>query len=82
MELIERNIAEQELEATWQQAATGGCCLLVCGEAGIGKTALVEQFARHQSEETRLLWGACYALFTPRPLGSLHDINDWRGSRL
>jgi hypothetical protein len=46
---------------------------LVAGEAGIGKTAPVQEFCKQQSE-TRILWGACDALFTPRPLAPLHDI--------
>src|SRR6202035_2551145 len=54
-------------------AERGGCVALVAGGAGIGKTALVQEFSKQQSE-TRVLWGACDALFTPRPLGPLHDI--------
>jgi DNA-binding CsgD family transcriptional regulator/tetratricopeptide (TPR) repeat protein len=54
-------------------AERGGCVALVAGEAGIGKTALVQEFSRRQSE-TRVLWGACDALFTPQPLAPLHDI--------
>jgi DNA-binding CsgD family transcriptional regulator len=46
---------------------------LVAGEAGIGKTSLVQEFSRQQ-RETRVLWGVCDALFTPRPLAPLHDI--------
>jgi DNA-binding CsgD family transcriptional regulator/tetratricopeptide (TPR) repeat protein len=74
MELIDRDVPLQELKAAWQQAAAKGCFMLIYGEAGIGKTALVEGFANREMEHTRLLWGACDALFTPRPLGPLHDI--------
>ncbi|MGH8316277.1 MAG: ATP-binding protein, partial [Steroidobacterales bacterium] len=45
----------------------------VGGEAGVGKTALLQDFAR-QVSKVRILWGACDALFTPRPLAPLHDI--------
>ena len=74
MELLERDRCLAEL-TEWLHAATerGGCIALVAGEAGIGKTALVQEFSKSQ-RETRVLWGACDALFTPRPLGPLHDI--------
>ena len=53
---------------------------LVSGEAGIGKTSLVEQFAARR-RAPRVLWGACEALSTPHPLGPLHDVAA-RGRRL
>jgi ATP/maltotriose-dependent transcriptional regulator MalT len=74
MELVDRDIPLQELNAAWQHAEDGGRCVLIYGEAGIGKTALVEQFVQEQKGRARLLWGACDALFTPRPLGPLHDM--------
>jgi len=47
---------------------------LISGEAGIGKTALVQAFLRSAASGARVRWGACDALFTPRPLGPLHDM--------
>jgi DNA-binding CsgD family transcriptional regulator len=47
---------------------------LIYGEAGIGKTSLVEHFVEKQKYSWRILQGACDSLFTPRPLGPLHDI--------
>ena len=44
------------------------------GEAGIGKTCLVESFLAAHRAEARTLLGRCDALFTPQPLGPLHDI--------
>src|ERR1700679_1819931 len=63
MELLERERCLADL-AEWLHAAAerGGCVALVAGEAGIGKTALVEAFSNQQSD-TRILWGACDALF-------------------
>src|ERR1700676_2528268 len=74
MELLERERCLSDL-AKWLHAAAerGGCIALVAGEAGIGKTTLVQEFSKQQSE-TRVLWGACDALLTPRPLAPLHDI--------
>jgi len=75
MELLERDQPLRELEAALNDALNGaGRLVLISGEAGIGKTALVERFAREQRADVRVLWGACDALFTPRPLGPLHDM--------
>ncbi len=74
MELLERERCLADLTEWLHSAAErSGCVALVAGEAGIGKTALVQEFSKQQSE-TRVLWGACDALFTPRPLAPLHDI--------
>lgn len=48
-----------------------GRVLLVFGEAGIGKTALLRQFRDELPRRVTRLWGTCDALFTPRPLGPL-----------
>jgi DNA-binding CsgD family transcriptional regulator len=74
MHLLERDAYLGDL-AKWLGTAVerAGCVVLLAGEAGIGKTALLREFAQQQ-HEARVLWGACDALFTPRPLGPLHDI--------
>jgi DNA-binding CsgD family transcriptional regulator/tetratricopeptide (TPR) repeat protein len=74
VELLEREQCLAELTG-WLHAAAenGGCVALVAGEAGIGKTVLVQEFSK-QVNGTRILWGACDALFTPRPLAPLYDI--------
>ena len=75
MALLERETHLSELRQALGDATAGrGRTVLVTGEAGIGKTALVEQFIRGIQSEARVLWGACEALFTPRPLGPFHDI--------
>jgi DNA-binding CsgD family transcriptional regulator/tetratricopeptide (TPR) repeat protein len=75
MELLERERCLLDL-TDWLRSATerGGLVALVGGEAGIGKTTLLQEFSKQQSKATRVLWGACDALFTPRPLAPLHDI--------
>jgi len=74
MELLERRLYVAEL-GEWLAAASerGGCIALVGGEAGIGKTALLQEFSKQQ-RKTRVLWGACDSLFTPRPLAPVHAI--------
>ena len=74
-ELLEREQFLTAMASTLQEASTGiGRVVLVSGEAGIGKTSLVERFASEHDGRARILWGGCEALFTPRPLGPLHDI--------
>jgi DNA-binding CsgD family transcriptional regulator len=56
--------------------------VLVSGDAGIGKTALVRGFCDHVDGSARVLWGACDVLFTPRPLGPLVDVAALVGGEL
>lgn len=51
-----------------------GCLVLLAGEAGVGKTALVQQFLAERDPSERVWRGACDPLFTPRPLGPFIDI--------
>jgi DNA-binding CsgD family transcriptional regulator/tetratricopeptide (TPR) repeat protein len=74
VELLEREQYLADL-AEWLNTAAEctGCIALVAGEAGIGKTTLLQEFC-DQQRTARVLWGACDALFTPRPLAPLYDI--------
>ena len=75
MELIERENQMQQLKTAFAEAEAGnGRIALVYGEAGIGKTSLVQKFAADCPENIQLLQGACDALFTPRPLDPIHDM--------
>jgi DNA-binding CsgD family transcriptional regulator len=83
MELLERDIPLAELDEALRQAVAGnGQVVFISGEAGIGKSSLVEHFTRRPQQSVRVLWGACDALFTPRPLGPLHDIAAQTGGEL
>ena len=69
VELLERSSFLDALAGYAVEARHGsGRLVLVSGESGIGKTALVEAF-QAQLHGARWLWGACDGLLTPRPLG-------------
>jgi DNA-binding CsgD family transcriptional regulator len=64
------------------QRSSRGRLLLVGGEAGVGKTALLRRFCDDRAGGARVLWGACDALITPRPLGPFIDIAESTGGEL
>jgi DNA-binding CsgD family transcriptional regulator len=75
MDLLEREVVLHDLHQALSDAVAGqGRVALISGEAGLGKSALVREFARKKPGVRRVLWSACDALFTPRPLGPVHDI--------
>jgi DNA-binding CsgD family transcriptional regulator/tetratricopeptide (TPR) repeat protein len=82
MELLERaeflrTLAQYAADA----AGRDGRLVLLTGESGIGKTALVEAF-QQELRGARWLWGACDGLLTPRPLAPLFDIAAQAGGEL
>ena len=73
--ILEREDALATLHEALDDAIAGnGRIALVSGEAGIGKTTLVRSFEQDAGKRARVIVGACEALFTPRPLGPVHDI--------
>ena len=85
MTLLEREPALEALDAAMGEAAGGeGRVALVYGEAGIGKTSLVDHWSRVRAgtPPARTLWGACDSLHTPRPLGPVYDIAQQAGPEL
>ena len=55
-----------------EMTTTGrGGVVIVAGEAGVGKTALLRQFRGELPKRIRALWGSCDPLFIPCPLGPL-----------
>jgi DNA-binding CsgD family transcriptional regulator/tetratricopeptide (TPR) repeat protein len=82
MDLLERSSLLEELGGVLAATAGGGRVVLLAGEAGIGKSALVRRFAELHSGDARFLLGVCDPLLTPRALGPLHDIARQTGGRL
>jgi DNA-binding CsgD family transcriptional regulator len=75
MVLLERESYLAGLDAALAEAQAGtGRIALISGEAGIGKTSLVEHFTNIHRHNVPVLWGKCDALFSPRPLGPLFDM--------
>jgi predicted ATPase len=81
MDLLERSSLLEELSGVLA-APAGGRVVLLAGEAGIGKSALVKRFTERQSADARFLAGGCDPLLTPRALGPLHDMARQTGGRL
>jgi DNA-binding CsgD family transcriptional regulator len=83
-ELLERSSELSALEARLADVTGGstGRLVLVSGEAGIGKTALLRRFCGGLGRGVRVLWAACDPLITPRPLGPLLDISSATGGEL
>jgi DNA-binding CsgD family transcriptional regulator/tetratricopeptide (TPR) repeat protein len=73
-DLLERGPALVKLSSLLHEASTAGRMLFLCGEAGVGKSALVSRFAAMVGGSTRALVGTCDPLSTPRPLGPLLDV--------
>jgi DNA-binding CsgD family transcriptional regulator/tetratricopeptide (TPR) repeat protein len=75
MNLLERGPTLAQLDGLLRRAAAGqGHLVFLGGEAGIGKSVVVERFCHDVAGEARVLLGACDSLSTPRPLGPLADI--------
>ncbi|MEV4265836.1 AAA family ATPase [Kribbella sp. NPDC049584] len=74
MLLLERDSALEALTQYAAQARAGeGRVVLVSGEAGAGKSALLEQL-RDNLDDVCWVGGTCDGLITPRPLGPLFEI--------
>jgi DNA-binding CsgD family transcriptional regulator len=63
------------------EARPAGRVVLISGEAGIGKTALLRHFCSGL-DGVRVLWGGCDPLFTPRPLAPFLDVAATTGGEL
>ena len=74
-EVLERDAELSALADAVRAAAAGaGSVVLVMGEAGIGKSSLVEALRARMPAEGRMLVGYCDDLVTPRTLGPFRDL--------
>jgi DNA-binding CsgD family transcriptional regulator/tetratricopeptide (TPR) repeat protein len=77
---VDRSILEREHElavlavAAREAAGGAGCVALVYGEAGIGKSSLVDAVGARLPAEGRMLVGYCDDLATKRTLGPFRDL--------
>ena len=75
MQLVERESFFSFLQTKFGQVADSqGHNMLICGEAGIGKSSLVNAFCRQHKDDAVIFQGSCDALTTPRPLAPVYDI--------
>ena len=81
--MLERDAELAALAHAAREAADGhGSVVLVMGEAGIGKSSLVEALRFHLPAEGRMLVGYCDDLATPRTLGPFRDLVGSVGTEL
>ncbi|MDQ3656791.1 MAG: AAA family ATPase [Chloroflexota bacterium] len=75
MDLLERTSQLDELHGLLRRARGGsGCLVAIGGEAGAGKSSLVNRFAETARQSAEVMIGTCDPLAVPRPLGPLFDI--------
>lgn len=81
--VLERDAELSALAGAVRAAAHGhGSVVLVMGEAGIGKSSLVEALRAYLPAEGRMIVGYCDDLATPRPLGPFRDLVGSVGTEL
>lgn len=77
--LVEREVelaALRERLALLRAQPGHGGCVVVHGEAGVGKTSLLQAAARESGDDVAWWWGACEPLLSAPPLGPLLDLID------
>src|SRR5262245_50496210 len=75
MDLLERQSQLDELARRLREAEGGsGKVVFLAGEAGAGKSTLVEAFVSAPRQGVRAIWSGCDSLQTPRALGPVHEI--------
>ena len=73
--LVERDPVLRVFQSLLDGATAKGHVALLAGEAGIGKTSVLQAAATaHRASGGHVWWGGCDALDTPHPLAPLLDI--------
>lgn len=73
--LLERDAPLAALAQAWASAqAQGGRIVLVAGEAGLGKSSLIQAFVAQLPDPGAVVTGWCDPMHTPRPLGPVRDL--------
>lgn len=81
--MVERDEALERLEAGLLAARRErGAMILIEGEAGVGKTTLLNAFLARHVGSARILRGACENFSVPEVLGAVRDIARQSGGRL
>ncbi|MEQ1786164.1 MAG: AAA family ATPase [Acidimicrobiales bacterium] len=74
MVLLERDEQVAAILDGYLQVDRGGQLVVISGEAGTGKSALVQALIDEHLDAPRVLVGRCDDLFAPQPLGPVADI--------
>jgi DNA-binding CsgD family transcriptional regulator/hydroxypyruvate isomerase len=75
--LLERDAEIDQLlggVARLRGATPQGACVLVHGEAGVGKTSLIRHVREHAGTDVQWLWGHCEPMLWPPPLAPLLEL--------
>ena len=83
MALLERDLLHGALSTELAGARHGvGRIILVAGEAGAGKSALVAEFCRERAGPALILTGACDPVLPARPFAPIKDVAERVGGEL
>lgn len=74
--LYERDVPLAVLRDRIAALPAGGGCLLIEGESGVGKTALLKEARRLTGDRVEWMVGACEPLISPQPLVALIELLD------
>ena len=80
--LVEREEPLAALQAHLTDAGANGRLVLLRGEAGIGKTSLMQAFIASAPESVTVHVGVCDGVSTPRPFSPLYELVDALGREL
>lgn len=80
--LLEREQAIDQVTSAANNIVNAGTVLLLSGEAGIGKTALLEHIRMLLTPKFNILWSGCDPLLAPRPYSPIYDFADLLSNEL